>query len=236
MQINEILQAGARVEFQEPADFFRILAAPSIAISVEFYRNGARIGEATDIGAGYAESFAQPFDKLIISSSVTQAVKLVTRLGNDVRYDTPPVGNVTITGTPHVIVDTMTAINRQENPFSERYGATYASAASQAANTPDTVFTPGANVNGAIVHRAMFEHGLSAGSHSCAYVAKTSAPATPADGAPILNHTTGFFDGTNYYRGGYSEGGIFIPAGCGLYFICSVAEFAALRSVLYTLL
>lgn len=97
--INTInLTAGQRVEFREPGDFFRVLAATAV-LTVEFYENGREIAEAVGIGAGYAEKFERGnFDRIAITSATAQTVQFVTRLGNTVQYDAPPTGDVTIAG------------------------------------------------------------------------------------------------------------------------------------------
>lgn len=93
------LAAGVAVEFQERADFFRLLAAPTTDVTVVFYDSGREISRAESIGAGYAEKTPAAFDRVRISSVGGGAVKLVLRLGSEVRYDTPPNGNVTVTNT-----------------------------------------------------------------------------------------------------------------------------------------
>lgn len=91
------LSAGVAVEFSDASDFFRLMSATPTDISVIFYRSGQEVSRAENIGSGYAEYFAQAFDKMRISSAAGGAVAFVTRLGNEVRYDTPPTGNVAIT-------------------------------------------------------------------------------------------------------------------------------------------
>ncbi len=96
MYVKQTINAGQRLEFVEACDFFRLLAAEN-TINIEFYRNGAEISEAFEIGAGYAERVPEGFDKIAITSTVTQIIKFVTRQGAEVRYDTPPNGLVTVT-------------------------------------------------------------------------------------------------------------------------------------------
>lgn len=93
------LTAGQRIEFREPGDFFRVLAATA-AITVEFYENGREIAEAVGVGAGYAEKFdLGQFDRIAITSATAQTIQFVTRLGNTVQYDAPPTGSVSVTNT-----------------------------------------------------------------------------------------------------------------------------------------
>lgn len=95
MHIKTTMTAGQRVEFQETSDFFRILDLAGV-VDVEFYKMGAKVSEALGISAGYAEKFTDGFDKIAITSATAQSIQLVTRLGNEVRYDKAPVGNTTL--------------------------------------------------------------------------------------------------------------------------------------------
>lgn len=98
MYVKQAINAGQRLEFVEASDFFRLLAAQNV-LNVEFYRNGAEIAEVLEIGAGYAERVPEGFDKIAITSLVAQTIQFVTRQGAEVRYDTPPNGNVIVTNT-----------------------------------------------------------------------------------------------------------------------------------------
>lgn len=91
------LSAGVAVEFQEAADFFRILGSPQADATVIFYLAGKEVARAENIGEGYNEKFAGGgFDKLRISSTAGGDFEFVTRVGNVVGYDKSPVGNVEV--------------------------------------------------------------------------------------------------------------------------------------------
>lgn len=102
MHLTMTLTANQRVEFNEDADFFRLMQAVG-PVTVEYYRNGAEVAEGTNVLAGYAEQFVDTggFDKFAITNvyGATQSITFATRLGNVVSYDTPPNGNVIITNT-----------------------------------------------------------------------------------------------------------------------------------------
>lgn len=93
------LGAGNPVDFNEVSAFFRVLVAPRPDLTVIFYRNGAEVSRAESVGAGYAETTIQPFDRVRIESAGGGVVAFVTRIGGEVRYDTPPNGQVTVTNT-----------------------------------------------------------------------------------------------------------------------------------------
>lgn len=98
MHISFALTAGQRVEFYEPGDFFRLMAATS-DLTVEYYKNGKEIAEAVAVTVGYAEKFEEGgFDRFVITNGATaQTVTIATRNGSTVQYDTPPNGQVTVT-------------------------------------------------------------------------------------------------------------------------------------------
>jgi hypothetical protein len=120
-----------------------------------------------------------------------------------------------------------------------RYGSTYKSNTSLAANTPETVFTPAANARGAIVWDASFvSYGASAAISGIGFVAKVSAPTTPIDGDVICQADSIANNGSSTFVAGSTKGKpFFIPAGRGLYFIAGAAEGANVqRQVKYDLL
>lgn len=91
------LEAGVAVEFQEAADFFRLMASAPTDVEVIFYAAGREVSRATAIEAGYAERFAVQIDRVRITSVAGGAIAFVLRLGNEVRYDKAPSG--TVSGT-----------------------------------------------------------------------------------------------------------------------------------------
>lgn len=123
-----------------------------------------------------------------------------------------------------------------QNPNSPiRYGSSYKSNTNLAANTPETLFTPAANVNGAVVFMAEYTHADAGLGVGFTFVAKTSAPTTIIDGDVLP--MTGAMQGANGAGGIRSlSKPVFIPAGKGLYAISTTAETVCLRSALYNLL
>lgn len=97
MHMTTSIGAGQRLEFYSPGDFFRLMAATD-TINVSYYKNGAEITEANNVSVGYAERFTEEqFDRISIFSTNAQTITIATRLGNEVWYDTPPNGQVTVT-------------------------------------------------------------------------------------------------------------------------------------------
>lgn len=99
------LTAGVAVEFTEAADFFRLLQSVTDDVTLIFYQQGKEVSRAENIGAGYAERFVGgTFDKVRITSTGGGVIAFIARLGNDVRYDTPPTGDVNVSNVSGNIV------------------------------------------------------------------------------------------------------------------------------------
>lgn len=96
MIVITTIAAGGQLEFHESADFFRLLDTDT-TLDVIFYRQGAEIARAENVGEGYAEQFNQSnFDRVVIRSATEQNLQFVMRNGAIVFYDKPPTGNVNI--------------------------------------------------------------------------------------------------------------------------------------------
>lgn len=119
------------------------------------------------------------------------------------------------------------------NPL--KYGASFKSTTVRAANTPDTIFTPAANVRGAVLHLAQIAGGNAANTWSWSLLAKASAPTTMIDG-DVIPLDVSAPQAAAYWGSGSLPREIFIPPGMGLYIISGSNESAVLKSALYTLL
>lgn len=112
MLITTTINAGTRIEFYEPGDFFRILNS-EYAVDLEFYSQGAELVKAQAVREGYSERFNEKkFDRYAITSTQTQTIQFVARLGNVVGYDTPPEGTVKL-------VDSNGNIINENGPFTQ---------------------------------------------------------------------------------------------------------------------
>lgn len=233
MNVLQQLQAGIRVEFNESGRFLRILASEQQdKITVQFYRNGALISEALQVGRGFSETMEDGnFDSYAVTSSVTQNVNIVTRAGSRILYDTPPVGDVNILSLPPVTIANPDA---QKKYF--QYGASFKSSNPLAANTPETIFTAAANVNGAILHRAGAYGQDTLGNGYVSFIAKATAPTGLTDGDVIADGNLGGVVAGQYKVSCSVDSPVFIPAGKGLFVIRNQVEVTGVRSALYTLL
>jgi hypothetical protein len=97
MHLSTTIAGGSRLEFTEAGDYFRLMEATA-PLTVEFYHQGRMVSKAEDVGAGYAERFTggRSFDRFVIASTTGQVVKIATRQGGEVFYDTPPTGVVSM--------------------------------------------------------------------------------------------------------------------------------------------
>lgn len=126
MNITQTLTAGVPVSFAEAATFFRLLGADFPDVSIFFYRNGAEVSRVLNVGAGYAERFDSPFDKVTISSVAGGEISYVTKMGGDVTYDTPPNGDVTVTNTSGPVANTQkTVTNASTQLLAAKAGRRY---------------------------------------------------------------------------------------------------------------
>lgn len=116
------------------------------------------------------------------------------------------------------------------NETGYQYSGSYKSMTAMAANTPDTIFTPASNINGAIL---WFADSYTAGSAIYnAIVAKNSAPTSVIDGDVLSEFN---WPAVNQGIARVSRP-IKIAAGKGVYAISSAAETAGFRKALYSLL
>lgn len=170
------------------------------------------------IKAGFAMQAL--FKKLKVSWNAQPGKKIRILYSTGERIIPALTGNLTITGTIATLEDAM------------NYGASYQSVTLLAANTPEVVFTPAVNVNGAILHRAQHVHNT-AGVVTAGFIAKAVAPVTVIDGDLLVG-----LDSANGSAGlGKLEKPIKIAAGKGLYYITTAAGATYnQRSAQYTLL
>ena len=99
------------------------------------------------------------------------------------------------------------------------------------------MFSPAANVNGAVVHLAGAHSTVAAGNiPRASLLAKASAPTSVVDGDVMSSTDTGGLITGAGWGEHRLRNAVFIPAGKGLYFISTDAESGGLRHALYTLL
>lgn len=224
MSVKETFSAGQTREFYGAGDFFRLLET-NAEITLEFFYQGREVAEAIGVQAGYAEYFKdRRFDRIRIYSATAQDVKWVVREGSDVRYDR---GASQVSGVVGLDAATIEALTGVEAPT-----GFYQSSTALGAGAVETVFTAGANLNGAVIWSGEF---ATRGGIYARYAAKATALASYVDGQTICSPNR--FD---YSTADNAQGQIVRPvriaAGLALYYQSNHAEAAASRSLRYTLL
>lgn len=191
--------------------------------------------------AGERAEFPGEFPGLILSHNSGVDQTFTIQVGKGVNVASALVsGSVSITGTPTVIngggnlTSITNPVKAQDDGYA--YGANFASIANTVANTPVTILSPASNTNGVILHRAAFVLGLSSALCRGAFLAKSSAPASLADGDSVLTADNLIFVGSWFYFSGKLEKAVKIPAGKGVYFISEAASTIAHFSAAYSLL
>lgn len=164
-----------------------------------------------------------PFHTLRVANTAQPGKLMRFMFGTDIDFIPSLNGQVAITGSVNA------------TPYGMPYQASYKSQTNMGANTPDTIFTPGSNANGAVVWSAS-SYSSGAGSIPSSMIAKSSAPAGILDGDVIA--TTDFIGptGASFISSYRLLNPVFVAAGKGLYHIPQQAETGSQRCVLYTLL
>lgn len=231
---QQAFNTGETRDFIVDAKYFFLFDANS-AVTVQFWKGGAPSDDlALNILSGFKCRPEKGFDRITITSSAAQTISFFITKGEG-DYDRF-VGNVNVLGYVALDAAALAAIQNRNLGFT--YGASYKSTTAMGANTPDVIFTPASNVNGAILHSAQFQSGNNSGVlFTTAILAKASAPANINDGDGILSvDNVTMASGLNYYSCASLKNAVRIPAGKGLYFISSIVENVSNRSALYTLL
>lgn len=227
------LAAGDNKVFAMSGTYFELIDCPN-TVDV-FLQDFNGVQKARLIGAS-ASFFSDDveFGVIQISSSTAQTVKFAYGSGKTGTRRT--TGSMAITNTPTVALQAADAalIRRPELP-----GANWKDNSTMAVNTPLTIFSPGSNVNGAIIWTAEAFDTNAAAFPAQAFIAKASAPVSNIDGEVVAQSLPGALisgSAASYIK---KEVPTRIAAGLGLYFISNVAGLAspsALRNCRYTLL
>lgn len=193
----------------------------------------------TNLGNSSAPFFVSPgfianvgFTQLLIENTAQAGKRLRIFYGVDIDFQAGVNSSITIAGT--VTIDNGPSSPANVALSGYTYGSSYQSATIMSANTPDTVFLAGANVNGAIIHDAAFMNNCSSTGYGT-FIAKATAPASITDGVVILGPDAVAF-GASVFIGGSLKHPVKIPAGLGLFYICASNEVSSHRHCKYTLL
>ena len=209
--------AGVNQIFNVSGDFLYVDASSTGLVTLELNNQYNDPSAPFQVSAGFGLQALFKQLKLTWAAQAGKKIRLMYSTGDKV----VPTNSTTISGSVSV------------SSTGNAYTGSYKSVTAMAANTPDTVFAPGANANGAIVWTADYVSNQAAAGAAC-FIAKNAAPATVIDG-DVLSMMSGGI-------GQWIRGNLFVPikidAGKGLYYINSGGEAGGgySRSCLFTLL
>lgn len=253
------LAAGETKEFYDLGDFFRLMKSTD-PITVRFYYQGREVVVAENIERGYAERFrVGQFDRFTVYSATAQTISFAARLGNEVSYDVPPTGAVTVSGGVALDAATLAALevigldaatlaaleSVELNPATLatlrqplQPNAFWTDDTNVVGNSSKTIFTDAANVNGAIVFKADITS-YSAGSRREVFIKKSGGlPGSVTDGGIVLAGKTLAIP-SDVLIAGDLQTAQFIEPGFSLSYISSgsiTANSYSMRSCVYRLL
>lgn len=220
MIISNVLTmvAGEVREMACGGNYFELRTAAGLVSLIELLdRSGGVVSLLTDAEATDYVRTSRNFEQVRITNGATaQAVKFY--------YGDGDSGSNRFTGavTGTLALDAATIAALIAGKYivrPELSTGNFNNSAALAANTPLTVFTPAANLNGAIILSAEISD-FDATFSSGGFIAKSSAPTSVNDGELILmSRTIGAYSTTNLISGGSLPKEQSIAAGLGLYFI-----------------
>jgi hypothetical protein len=226
---------GAQETFPILGDTIRLLSA---TVPISFVSEDGMLGFTLTTGdeALFDEATFFRF-RIFHTDPAPQNIEIA--IGNGGRIGSSKVnGIVTLAAAVALDAPTLAALESiNTHSDGQAYGLSFKASSALAANTAETVFTPAANANGAILHSAQlysFHASLLTG---CCLLAKTTAPASIVDGDSILSPDSGSIFTGAVNQSASLKNPVRIPAGKGLYFISAVLEGAGgSRGALYTFL
>lgn len=233
--------AGETKVFYLSGSYFELIDCPSAVDVLLTDRNGGT--RARMIGAGQTHHVKNTdYDVIFITSAAAQTIRFAYGSGEAGTRNTS--GSVTLLNAVTLDAATLAALGSTDiNPASlatmrQPLAATgnFKSSGALAATTPETIFTPAANVNGAILLSAGFNIIGNATLTAPSVLAKASAPTTNIDGEVIFGATYSAINGTTYIDTGQLSQPQFIAAGLGLYYIQASAGLTGSRFARYRLL
>jgi hypothetical protein len=235
--ISVVLGAGESRIFALSGEYFEVIDAPNPIDVVLSDFNGSQRARMNQASAAFYSKGVE-YGVIQITSATAQTIRFA--YGSGETGTRRATGSVTISGPVALDAATLLALE-QTNNRPEAPTASYATSGAVAANTPLTIFAPGANVNGAIILNAHIAWQDAGVTHSAVFLSKSGAPPTTVTGGSIILAA----NSGQYYSASLTFGQAwlpitqFIPAGEGLYFIDGQAQpslIQNMRSCRYRLL
>lgn len=194
------IPAGGTIFLEVPGDYYKIISSTG---NIGTRRDGSNLLQPMFAGRGEKGAEFQRLALADLSGSTNTGQILIASGAEMVDSTFQMIGAVSV---------------RPESP-----SGNFTSRSANAANTPDAIFTPAANVNGAIVYAAGMAVFNNTTLPNAAFLAKNAAPATPIDGDLILLGLPAVSYGGFAGVQATMPSPQYIPAGLGLYFIADQA-------------
>lgn len=215
------LTANGAFRIPTAGAYFRIMSSTGpVDVTVE------GVGTMPAMEAGQALK-GVPFDGLLLKDASGAPNQVTVLIASSEFVDNRFNGDVDLTSA--TILDL-------RNLVAPLPGLSWSNLGAIAANTALQIFAPGSNPNGAIVYLAEACDRLAVNANQ-SFVAKSSAPASAADGEVLALSRVSSTSSTDLFLEISARGQLRIAAGLGLYFFSSAAGVATgMRSCRYTLL
>lgn len=230
-----------------PGNYFILLGATN-NVNIAFFKGGKRLDLGTiqavlpgiEAGPFPDPGDALAFDRVIITLSGADTITV--GIGNGlVRYNRSQ-GSVSVTGFASSLTDafSVSLVNTDLYLTTEDMGipagvSTFQSNTAMVANTPENVFSAAANVNGAILWKALHDT-RALGTVNASWLSKATAPATVIDGAVWGIQRGGVTIGSDEAAYVLVERPQRIASGLRLDAIATLASTKSLKHALYSLL
>lgn len=232
------IDAGARVEIAASGNYVRVRKS-----AVELIIENGESNEHVEVSEGDDFQF-KPFKNLYVTNTGATKETIKLTISRDQKAGSAKVGgSVAIVGAVELGAASLGALESIDLNAATRdllrfeaYGASYNTNGGTAANVAEVIFSPAANVNGAIIHSAQISDGNTTGLSIASIVAKATTPSNVSDGDAILSADASDVMTGLFVVNGSLKNPLKIPAGKGLFFVSNIVQSTAKRSVLYTLL
>ena len=223
---SRVFAAGSYVDYAVAGDSIYINADPADGnAEIVVTPQGDNVDDV-HLYASPGAIFNIPFVRLRVFNTAQSVKKIRVVYGTNVDFQPGSVAQIAVTNQGGYTSE------RGEVP-----SGSYSSIALLAANTPETIFTPAANVNGAVVLSGGMTSSNGANITTCGFIAKSgAAPTNIGDGTVIFMPCDMVTVSTGYHRAGSMKNKAYIPAGMGLYALTTLAESSAQRYAQYKFL
>lgn len=226
--ITAVFAPGEQRTFALSGQYFELIDAPGPVDVVLSDVYGAQRGLMRSAEASFNLKNTN-FGVIQITSATAQTIRFA--YGSGEAGTRRAAGSVNIANVPTVALQAadMALVRRPELSTNS-----WADNTANVANTPKTIFTPAANVNGAIVLSASFSENLASGFfHSL--LAKVSAPASASDGELLMTVSPQGSTGSVLLTCTHLPYAMRVAAGLGLYYFPNTAS-NGVRGARYILL